>query len=505
MSGIFDAYKRQAISEQGMEMPSRYSQPESIDNRCHAPMLDLTKPIVPTFPDSAGLTIGDDRSGRWDWQLAAVGSSLFLITLINQLYGGSIVTELTYVFLYALETVLATIFILRAQYARALAGISMLVAYETVTNVVLEELYGVYLFKFFVGVPLMVLFTRRRKFSTFTVLCFLITVLCAYRYFFENGNNRELLVGFQYILIGIAAMSVRAIGLTQEDVLRIVRALAFSIASIVLLSLVVHFTKGWMSFSDALSSEGRFGDLTGISHNSFAYVASVGLISSYILTASYSNKALYIVVMMICGLGMVMTKSLSSILVSGTVMALIAAQDLLSMKQRNKIVAFAIAIGVAFVAFMLVETQGALGMGERNYKTLTGRTLAWAGTVDLISKSPVMGMNIDEFKKGFGSYFYVKYERKDRRQDDFPATPHNMALALVAYYGIPLGGGLVVINLLTICALFYREIADKLSIRHVSYLPIAGLITHMAVDIWYFLYWWIFVCIGISVLNSRAR
>jgi SAM-dependent methyltransferase len=83
MSGVFDAYKRQAISEQQMEMPSRYSQPESIDNWRHTRMLDLTKPIWRAFPASTWMTIGDGRYGSDAAYLRSQGVDVLATSLTD--------------------------------------------------------------------------------------------------------------------------------------------------------------------------------------------------------------------------------------------------------------------------------------------------------------------------------------------------------------------------------------------------------------------------------------
>lgn len=63
MGQIEQSYLRQAESELLMGLPSRYTQPGSIDNWRHTRMLDLTRPIWVSFPESKWITVGDGRYG----------------------------------------------------------------------------------------------------------------------------------------------------------------------------------------------------------------------------------------------------------------------------------------------------------------------------------------------------------------------------------------------------------------------------------------------------------
>ncbi len=63
MQEIEQSYQRQAESEQQMQLPTRYTQPDSIDNWRHTRMLDLTRSIWQSFPESKWITVGDGRYG----------------------------------------------------------------------------------------------------------------------------------------------------------------------------------------------------------------------------------------------------------------------------------------------------------------------------------------------------------------------------------------------------------------------------------------------------------
>lgn len=63
MKEIEQSYLRQAESEQRMELPSRYTCPDSIDNWRHTRMLDLCLPIWQSFPGRQWITVGDGRYG----------------------------------------------------------------------------------------------------------------------------------------------------------------------------------------------------------------------------------------------------------------------------------------------------------------------------------------------------------------------------------------------------------------------------------------------------------
>ncbi len=63
MSEVEQSYLRQAESEHQMQMPTRYTRPDSIDNWRHTRMLDLTRPIWQSYPESQWITVGDGRYG----------------------------------------------------------------------------------------------------------------------------------------------------------------------------------------------------------------------------------------------------------------------------------------------------------------------------------------------------------------------------------------------------------------------------------------------------------
>lgn len=63
MDSVKQQYHLQALSEQGMRLPSRYVDPTSIDNWRHTRMLDLTAPLWQTLPSSSWMTVGDGRYG----------------------------------------------------------------------------------------------------------------------------------------------------------------------------------------------------------------------------------------------------------------------------------------------------------------------------------------------------------------------------------------------------------------------------------------------------------
>lgn len=83
MEGIEKSYLRQAESELHMELPSRYTHPDSIDNWRHTRMLDLTRPIWQHYPDSRWLTVGDGRFGSDAAYLHAHGVSVVATSLTD--------------------------------------------------------------------------------------------------------------------------------------------------------------------------------------------------------------------------------------------------------------------------------------------------------------------------------------------------------------------------------------------------------------------------------------
>lgn len=84
MEQIEQSYLRQAESEQQMELPSRYTRPDSVDNWRHTRMLELTKPICQVFPGSQWMTVGDGRYGSDAAYLHAHGVNVIATSLTDE-------------------------------------------------------------------------------------------------------------------------------------------------------------------------------------------------------------------------------------------------------------------------------------------------------------------------------------------------------------------------------------------------------------------------------------
>jgi hypothetical protein len=83
MSEVEQSYQRQADSEQQMQLPSRYTRPDSIDNWRHTRMLDLPRPIWQSFPASQWITVGDGRYGSDAAYLHSRGVSVIATSLTD--------------------------------------------------------------------------------------------------------------------------------------------------------------------------------------------------------------------------------------------------------------------------------------------------------------------------------------------------------------------------------------------------------------------------------------
>lgn len=83
MEELEQSYLRQAESEHQMELPSRYTCPDSVDNWRHTRMLDLTRPIWQSFPGSRWITVGDGRYGSDAAYLHAHGVNVIATSLTD--------------------------------------------------------------------------------------------------------------------------------------------------------------------------------------------------------------------------------------------------------------------------------------------------------------------------------------------------------------------------------------------------------------------------------------
>jgi SAM-dependent methyltransferase len=83
MKEVEQSYLRQVESEQQMKLPHRYTRPDSIDNWRHTRMLDLTRPIWQSFPESRWITVGDGRYGSDAAYLHSHGVSVLATSLTD--------------------------------------------------------------------------------------------------------------------------------------------------------------------------------------------------------------------------------------------------------------------------------------------------------------------------------------------------------------------------------------------------------------------------------------
>ena len=83
MGQIEKSYLRQAESEQQMELPTRYTRPDSVDNWRHTRMLGLVRPIWEANPESTWMTVGDGRYGSDAAYLHSQGVSVIATSLTD--------------------------------------------------------------------------------------------------------------------------------------------------------------------------------------------------------------------------------------------------------------------------------------------------------------------------------------------------------------------------------------------------------------------------------------
>ncbi|MDP2143558.1 MAG: class I SAM-dependent methyltransferase [Gallionella sp.] len=82
---IEDSYLRQAEAESVMSMPTRYTNPGSIDNWRHTRMLSMTRPLISAMPKSSWMTVGDGRYGSDAAYLEAQGVDVLATSLTDDL------------------------------------------------------------------------------------------------------------------------------------------------------------------------------------------------------------------------------------------------------------------------------------------------------------------------------------------------------------------------------------------------------------------------------------
>jgi SAM-dependent methyltransferase len=77
------SYRRQAEHGRELELPSRFSAPESVDNWRHTRMLAHARPLVDATPGSRWLTVGDGNFGSDAAYLSSLGARAIASSLVT--------------------------------------------------------------------------------------------------------------------------------------------------------------------------------------------------------------------------------------------------------------------------------------------------------------------------------------------------------------------------------------------------------------------------------------
>ncbi len=300
------------------------------------------------------------------------------------------------------------------------------------------------------------------------------------------GITRELVnppantSGLSYSLMLLAAaalVQVFAAG-RREHVhftLSVLIGLAVSSGFYAFLNIAYAVGKSYLNLAGLIADD-RLGNFSMSGANSLAYVYGVGFIASLFAWWTLGRDAFshwLLLFAFINVLAVVATKTISVFIAISVVAGLLVFRGF-STKPVLSVVMIAV---IGLLCGYAVETYQ-----FRDYESF-GRMAIWELVFTGIQKYPFLGVPFDKLDVFLP---IITYTYGGIEYDSYLATPHNMFLANMLYYGVPAGAMFIVGSLHAL-----RKVHGALDAHRVEYgyaamaLMILTMATHMGIDAWY--------------------
>jgi O-antigen ligase len=247
----------------------------------------------------------------------------------------------------------------------------------------------------------------------------------------------------------------------------------------------------------------RFGNFNGFGANTFAYLCSVGFLGGIVLISHHFSRVVGLFSIVVCGVGMVASHSLGSIIPMAVIFLLVFVKKLKNKPLVLSIFAVTLIMIARFVSFESLwdYIYNIMNLGEKDLSSLSTRTNIWGYCLEKIYENPFWGILSSNYgiDPSLGVLTYDAYGKiiKD------VLTPHNIFISYITYYGIPLGGLLILSIIYSTTKTYLKTLSS--SSRSLALIPIFGLIVHMSIDAWYIIFIWLFAIISIPSLSENNK
>lgn len=375
----------------------------------------------------------------------------------------------------------------------SLGCLTVIAAYEPVTAYLYPGLTTTFVAGYLL-VLTSLLIDRRKRVTVVSAVFGAVALLCMWR-FLVTGLANEASAAVRYIAATAGCVCFSTSRLCREDYVKILAALGVALSAVTAISIIAAAFGGRLGPEAFVDGGVRLGQLNGLGANSFAYFCSMGLLSGAALALHRRSALIATLIVLVCGSGLILSKSLGSLLpiaVAATALLILSGNFSRRVLGRQIVGILLLSIGI-----VVLWRYDFFSLSARDLQTFTGRTVAWAYSLEMIAANPLLGADSRTFAMHATEIAYT-----DSNEVALQAylTPHNIALAAIAYYGVVLGTALLVVQVGKLGKALTRAVKSDLGAVAIVFIPLVGFLIHMSIDAWYFLYWWLFVVFAVPRL-----
>jgi hypothetical protein len=382
--------------------------------------------------------------------------------------------------------------------SQSLNLLALIVSYQSVTMYLFPVLREYLFFTLFLTLVSLIIGIRfARRLTVFSSILMLIAIYGGMRFLFSRDHD-EFYAAAQFFSAAMIGMVLVSNPLRKDELFKIIGTLCLAITGVVLLSIVSKVMEvGWFSFfSGALFGDDRLGTLDSMNQNSFAYLCFVGYSCGIVLLLNQRRPQLAWLAIFICGIAILLTKSRSSIVVMLAYPLILF--SVYPRKAKGLIILLGCVILAVIIPFALENemVRTILRLDLPSMYEGGERIVVWQEVISMIKQNLWTGISHVEYAQN--SQLFTFYQYANGGMDVKALTPHNIVLSYLLFYGIILGGMMVIYKIYILWNSYRRNLtfAD----RALVLIPILGFIIHLTVDMWFFVYLFVLMLITASCI-----
>jgi hypothetical protein len=321
-----------------------------------------------------------------------------------------------------------------------------------------------------------------------------ISFYCGLRFVLDVSQRYELMMGLRYLSAALIGMCVSTRRLQRRDLLWIAETIALAMTGVALLSIVAAVRDaGPSSLAEFFRGDARLGHLDGLGANSFAYLCAVGFFCGIALLLHRRSPFVATGAATICGVAMLMSRTLGTLVPAAALVTLLVLDWMSARANRRVLVLVAVLLAVAFLTLQFDAVYAFLRLDTKDLASVSGRALVWQYCASLIASHPFGGVDHSSYVRD--AFLWVQYPLAGGGVDLQPLTPHNFVISSLTFYGLPLGGALIVGYVGSTWQAMKQAVGTHS--RALACLPVLGFLSHMTLDMWFFLFLWVFVIFAV--------